>query len=828
MPSALPHFTVPQSGIKNLFVFPEECEELSENTEGMLMPLLALRGIVVFPGAVASFEVTRPKSANAINKALKGNRLLLAVTQKDYFCEQPEQNELYGMGCVVCVKQILKISDSVCKVLVEGLYRADYTAFDSSGDYCTAVAFRCEDTVQNNTAAYKEALLRRIKLLFHKYISVLQGISPDAVMTVDSSNDIGTLSDFITFNINAPFDDKQLVLEQLSPVKRGKTVCELLDKEREIGEIDRRIDEKTRMAIDENQREYYLREQMHVISTELYGDDTAEKIEDYYAKIDALSAEPSVKEALRSHVAKLAKMPNGSHEGTVERGYLDTCLELPWNARTAAVTDLARAEKILNRDIFGMDKVKERILELLSVYLLSPDIKGQIICLAGPPGVGKTSIGKTIAECMGRRFARISLGGVHDEAEIRGHRKTYIGAMPGKIINALKQAGSANPLILLDEIDKLGGDYKGDPSSAMLEVLDPEQNSSFVDHFVELPFDLSGVVFIATANNLDTVPPPLRDRMEIIELTGYSREEKFGIAKHHLAAKQIQRHGMKKSQLRITDSAIYSLIDFYTREAGVRQLERSIASLCRKSARLIATGEKSRVTVNAEVVERMLGKHRYRPEAVLDTDEVGLINGLAWTSVGGTVMQLEVAVMQGSGKVEFTGSLGEVMVESAKTAVSYVRANAEKYAVNPEFYKKLDIHIHATEAAVPKDGPSAGVTITTALISALTGRAVRRDIAMTGEISLRGRVLPIGGLKEKTMAAYTCGVKTVFFPKENVPDLDEVDAVVKENTALVPVSHIDEIIEKALLPIYTPNLTDDKKWNTALESAADLRRGITQ
>ncbi len=766
---------------------------------GQVMPLLALRGLVVFPKTVASFDVARKKSANALAAAMENNRMIFICTQKNFYAEDPSAEDMYTIGCVAKIKQVLKVSDSLVKVLVEGVYRATYTNFKSGKQFYTANVIRCEEKAVTNREIYRETLIRRIRLQFHKYVSVLQGIAPDVAMTVDNINDLGFLSDFVTFNIPAPFDDKQFVLEQLSPVKRAKILLELLDKEREINEIDRKINEKTRAAIDENQREYYLKEQMRVISNELYGDDSLDEIDNYYSKINQLDADNSVKEILSSHVNKLSKMPQGSHEGTVERGYLDTCLELPWRSYSPVIANIKRAAKILDRDIYGMEKVKERILELLSVYVLSPDIKGQIICLAGPPGVGKTSIGKTIAECMGRSFARISLGGIHDEAEIRGHRKTYIGAMPGKIISALKQAGSGNPLILLDEIDKLGNDYKGDPASALLEVLDPEQNSTFVDHFVEIPFDLSRTVFIATANNIDTIPAPLRDRMEIIELSTYSREEKFNIAKKHLLAKQIERHGLQKKQINITDSAIYSLIDFYTRESGVRKLERTIASLCRKAAKIIAVGDSARVVIKENDVVKMLGKHRYNPEAILENNEVGIINGLAWTQVGGTIMQLEVAAMQGTGKIELTGSLGDVMKESARAAVSYVRANAEKYNIDPDFYKQKDIHIHATEAAVQKDGPSAGVTITTALISALTDTPIKRDIAMTGEVTIRGRVLAIGGLKEKAMAAYTAGVKTVFIPKENIPDLDDVDNVVKEKITFIPVSFVDEIIEKALV-----------------------------
>lgn len=762
------------------------------------VPLLALRGMVVFPRITATFDVARTKSINAIKMAMKQSQIMMVVTQKDFYVEEPTKDDLYKMGCLVQVKQVLKVSDNLVKVLVQGISRAEYTNFRIEEDCYVVDTIDCPDRVVTNRQVYIESLIRRIKSEFNKYIAVLPGIAPDIVKSLDDIIGLGKLCDYITFNIPAPFDDKQYILEQRSTVKRAKILLELLEKEREIGKIDRKINEKTKAAIDENQREYYLREQIKAISQELYGDD-ADEIEEYRAKIEALKAPDEVKKKLLTHVGKLAKIPQGSHEGTVERNYLDTCLELPWESCTKINTDIKKAEKILNRDIYGMDKVKERILELLSVYSLAPDIKGQIICLVGPPGVGKTSIGKTIAECMNRKFARISLGGTHDEAEIRGHRKTYIGSMPGKIIKALKQTGSSNSLILLDEIDKLGNDIKGDPASALLEVLDPEQNMTFVDNYIEMPFDLSKTVFIATANNLDTIPAPLRDRMEIIELSGYTREEKFQIAKGYLAPRQIERHGLNKKQLKFNDAVIYELIDFYTREAGVRKLEQKIAALCRKSAKIIASKEKEKLILKAEDTVKMLGKHRYLPEVILPNDEVGIINGLAWTQVGGTIMQLEISYMKGTGKVEATGSLGNVMKESATVAVSYVRANADRYGINPDFYKDYDIHIHATEAAVPKDGPSAGVTITTGLISALTGKPVKRDIAMTGEITIKGRVLAIGGLKEKAMAAYAGGVKTVFIPKENLPDLDEVDDKVKENVEFIPVSNVEEIISSALI-----------------------------
>ncbi len=777
-----------------------------------IMPVLALRGLVVFPGTVISFDVARKKSVAAVKYAAEHGGLLYAAAQREVFVEDPKEEDLYPIGCVVRVRQVLKISDNTVKVLVDGLYRAKAGAV-SFGAFLSAGITRLKDKPIKNRPVYLESLIRRIRTQFEKYVEVYSNMAPDVVMQVAVSDDVGKLADFIASSVPAPYDDKQYILEQTDPVRRAKILIEMLDKEREIGEIDRRIGKKTKAAIDENQREYYLREQIKAISSELYGDDTADEIDEYHMKVEALNADSSVKEALHKEVNKLAKMPGGAHEGTVVRGYLDTCLELPWNNYTKVSANIKRAAKILDRDIYGMNKVKERILEMLSVYALAPDIKGQIICLAGPPGVGKTSIGKTVAECMGRKFARISLGGVHDEAEIRGHRKTYIGAMPGKIIDAVRRAGSGNPLILLDEVDKLGSDYKGDPSSALLEVLDPEQNGTFTDNFIEIPYDLSHTVFIATANDLSTVPAPLLDRMEVIEIPSYTREEKLNIAKYHLVRKQEQRHGLNGRTFKITDGAIYSLIDFYTREAGVRRLERTIAALCRKSAKLIAEGSEKRVTVNAETVEKMLGHKRYKPEQILSRDEVGIINGLAWTSVGGEIMQLEVAVMEGTGKIELTGSLGDVMKESAMAAVSYVRSNAERFNIDTEFYKKLDIHIHATEAAVPKDGPSAGVAITTGLVSALTGRAVKRDVAMTGEVTVRGRVLPIGGLREKSMAAYTGGVKTVFIPADNVADLEDVDDIVKQNVSFIPVSFVDEIIEKAL---------DAKKESAALNGVYSI------
>ena len=779
-----------------------ECKKTSG-----VFPAMALRGLVAFPGMALTFDVGRKKSVGALNAAMESNQLIYLVSQKDISVSEPKNEDIYEMGCLCRVRQVLKMPGGGVKVLVEGIYRAAHLTFADNGSYYISTIEKCEDKPVKNRPVYIESLIRRIKSEFEKYIEVNSTVANDVIMAVAKNEDLAFLCDFIAFNIPAPFDDKQFVLEQLSPVKRAKVLIELISKEREITEIDNRIGEKTRHQIDDNQREYYLKEQMRAISDELYGDESADEIEEYYKKAESLDAGEEVKEKIYTEINKLSKMPQGSHEGTVVRGWLDLCFALPWNKKTDAKVDINKAQKILDRDFYGMDKVKDRITEMLSVYSLSPDITGQILCLAGPPGVGKTSIGKTVAECMGRKFARVSLGGMHDEAEIRGHRKTYIGSMPGRIINAIKQSGSSNPLILLDEIDKLGSDYKGDPSSALLEVLDPEQNNTFCDNFLEIPYDLSKVVFITTANSLDTVPAPLLDRMEVISLEGYTREEKFNIAKKHLVSKELERHALNGKLCRITDGALYGIIDFYTREAGVRKLERTIASLCAKAAKKIAANQAERVTVKESDLEELLGKKKYKPEVILEEDSVGIINGLAYTTVGGEIMQLEVAAVDGTGKVELTGSLGDVMKESAAAAVTFVRANAHKYGIDADFYKNKDIHIHATEAAVPKDGPSAGVTITTALVSALTGREVKRDIAMTGEVTIRGRVLPIGGLKEKAMAAARGGVKTVFIPKDNIPDIDEVDKRVRESLNFVPVSYVSDIIDAALVK----HVENDKK-----------------
>ncbi len=763
------------------------------------LPMIILRGAVAFPKSPFHFEAGRKFTVNAINTAMDTGKLIFLVSQKDIRTEDPNVNEIYTIGCVARISQILKLSENNIKVLVEGLYRAKRLTSRNNGKMWVSDVIEVEDILPRQSQKYKEALTRKIRNEFERYTSMLpMPISDEIKLNVASCDDIGLLSDFTAANVPAPVDDKQYVLEQANPVNRGKILLKLLEKECELLKIDNIISENVKHQMDENQREYYLREQIKAINSELYGEFDYED-ESYYERISMLNVDDSIKQKLIGEVNKLIKMPQGSQEATVVRSYLDACINLPWNVFTNAKIDIKHAEKILERDFYGMKTVKERILEMLSVYKLAPDTSGQIICLVGPPGVGKTSIGKTIAECMGRKYARISLGGVSDEAEIRGHRKTYIGAMPGKIISAITNAKTSDPLILLDEIDKLGHDYKGDPAAALLEVLDGEQNSAFSDHYIDLPYDLSKAVFITTANTTDTIPPALKDRLEIIELSSYTREEKFSIAKRHLIKKQLAKHGLTAKLCKITDKAIYDLIDFYTREAGVRNLERTIGKLCRKVAKQIVDGTATSVAVKSEDVIKLLGVHRYRPESINQENEIGVINGLAWTSVGGEIMQIEAAAVDGTGKLILTGSLGDVMKESAEAAVTYVRSRSEKLGINPNFYKEKDIHIHATEAAIPKDGPSAGITMTTALVSALTGRPVKRDIAMTGEITIRGRVLPIGGLKEKSIAAYRGGVKTVIIPFENLPDLTNIDENVKNNIEFVAVKNEDEVLDRALI-----------------------------
>ena len=780
----------------------------SKKTVNEIIPAISLRGLVVFPSMVLHFDVGRERSVNALRAAADGSGRIFLVAQKDAAVTDPELSDMYEVGVIAEVRQLLTTPDGSTRVLVEGLTRAKRVKQTAGKDY---LEFEVKELPQRSAAVSDStaaAALRTLKNVFAEYSQISPRMPRELFEGIMSEEDLGELFEKVVFNVVLKVEDKQALLEANGILRRVKMLIAMLESEIEIIETEIDIQEQVKEQVDKNQREYYLREQLRAIYKQLgEGDNPQEEADGYIEKIKALNLSDEITEKLVGEAQKLVKMSYSSQEAGVIRGYLDTVLELPWNIKTKDKLDIDKVQKQLDKDHYGLKKVKERITEIISVRAMAPDVKGQIICLYGPPGVGKTSIGKSIAAALGRNYARISLGGVHDEAEIRGHRKTYIGAMPGRIAAALKQAKSMNPVLLLDEIDKMGSDYKGDPASAMLEVLDSEQNATFTDHFLEIPLDLSDVLFITTANSLDTIPAPLLDRMEIIELSSYTREEKFNIAKKHLLPKQLKKHGEKPANVKITDKALYSVIDFYTREAGVRGLERNIADICRKSAKKLVTGEK-KVTVTDENITDFLGVKKHLPEHLAAHDEVGLVNGLAWTSVGGVLMPLEVLVLDGTGKTEFTGSLGEVMKESAKIAVSLTRSIAKKYNIDPEIWKTKDIHVHAPEGAVPKDGPSAGVTLTTALVSALSGTPVRRDVAMTGEITLRGKVLAIGGLKEKTMAAYRAGVKTVCIPKENEPDIDELDDVVKNNVKFVIAEDISTVLETALV---LPNCAPKEK-----------------
>lgn len=759
------------------------------------MPMIALRGLVIFPSVQLHFDVGRAKSLAAVNEAMARDRLVFLAAQKDLCDDDPAPDAVYEVGCVTRIKQIIRLPDNGMRVVAEGLFKAKRLRILSDDPVNIAEVEPIKDKIGRGSAMLRAALMRTLKDEFENYAAENRKISPDVILYVASNNDFWAISEYIAANVPFTYEVKQKVLEETNPLKRLEYVISNLKNETELLKLEHEIEHKVHESMDENQRDYYLREQMKVISEELGEDeDPEEEAEQYRKKIAALSANDNIKERLNKEVNRLLKMPSGSHEATVVRGYLDTCLELPFGIKTKEKHDINAARKQLDRDHFGLEKVKERIIEVLAARALAPDIKGQIICLVGPPGVGKTSIAKSVAACMGRNYARISLGGVRDESDIRGHRKTYIGSMPGRIIEAVKQAKSQNPLILMDEIDKLGSDFRGDPSAALLEALDPEQNVEFHDHFIELPFDLSDVFFIVTANSTDTIPAALLDRMEVIELSGYTREEKFSIAKKHLLKKQLSRHGLTSKTCKISNDAIYCLIDNYTREAGVRNLERNIASLCRKAAAKIVGEKETCVCIKASNIKDFLGNFKFKPESYALKNQVGVVNGLAWTSVGGEMLQIEAAVLKGSGKVILTGSLGDVMKESATAAISYIRSRSGIFNLDQNFYKDSDIHIHAPEGAVPKDGPSAGITMTVALLSSLTNTPVKGSVAMTGEISLRGRVLPIGGLKEKTMAAYKYGMKTVIIPKANEPDLDEIDKTVKEHLSFVTVESIDEVL----------------------------------
>ncbi len=762
------------------------------------LPVLALRGLTVFPDQTVHFDIGRPKSLKALEAAMHGDSLLMLVPQKDIVEDDPDVHGLYPVGVVAKVKQVLKNQGDNLRVLVSGICRAKISHMEKTEPYLYGFVEALEE-IQVPDSTRVQALCREANLLYGIYCELCEHPAQAVQLRMMASNAPGFIADSIGQNSGIDYPDKGKLLCQLHPVRRLENAMRLLHREVEILQLEADIQAKTHANIDQNQKEYFLREQLRVVREEL-GEGEDSEFEEYRKKILALQLPKDSEEKVLKDVERLRKQQFGSAEASVLRNYLDTVLELPWNKVTKERVDIARVRQVLDKDHYGMEKVKERILEAMAVRQMAPEMPCQILCLVGPPGVGKTSIAYSIARSLNRKMARISLGGVHDEADIRGHRKTYVGAMPGRILSALTQAGSSNPLLLLDEIDKLGSDHRGDPSAALLEVLDAEQNKTYRDHYLEIPYDLSGVMFITTANTLDTVPRPLLDRMEVIELGSYTDEEKRMIAKNHLIPKQLEKHGLKKTQLRISDDAIREIIACYTRESGVRNLEREIGKLCRKADMLLLSEEApKRISIHAGDLESYLGIRKYLPDRLGAHDEVGLVTGLAWTSVGGETLEVEVNVMEGSGKLELTGNLGDVMKESAHAALSYIRANAQKLGIAPDFYKTKDIHVHFPEGAVPKDGPSAGITVCTAMVSALTGTPVRRDVAMTGEISLRGRVMQIGGLKEKTMAALRHGISTVIIPADNVPDLEKIDPLVRKSLNFVSARTVDTVLDTALV-----------------------------
>ncbi len=761
-------------------------------------PIIPLRGMVVYPKMILQFDIGREASLLALKEAAEKDQAIFLVPQKDYAVDNPDFSQLNSVGVIAEIRQFVKQNDDSIRILVEGKSRAKVSKIIQTAPFMVADVEEVKDKkISDKIRA--EALFREVKIVFSHYLKFAPKIPTDVVIGLQTIEDPGYLSDYIAANIMLKSEIERALLNETSPLKRLEKMFECLKREVDILKIESELNYKIGEKIDKNQKEYYLREQMKVISEELGDtDNTKEEILELKDKINDLAVSEDIKEKLINECNKLSRMPSGSHEISVIRNYLDECLALPWNKYTKISLDINKAQKILDRDHYGLDEVKEKVIENLAVKKLAPEIKGQILCLVGPPGVGKTSIARSIAKSANMKYVRIALGGVRDESEIRGHRKTYIGAMPGRIMSAIKGAGCKNPLILLDEIDKLGSDFKGDPTSALLEVLDPEQNHTFQDHYIDLPFDLSEVTFVTTANNPENIPSPLYDRMDVVEISGYTSEEKFKIAKQYLLPKQLKRHGMNGKTVKISDSALRDVVDSYTREAGVRNLERTIISVLRKVARKIASNEVKSMKIDKTTLRTMLGPVKYKRDEKSKKSEVGVATGLAWTAVGGETLPVEVAIMPGRGNIELTGSLGDVMKESARAAISCVRLRSKNFDIDPDFHEKNDIHIHVPEGAVPKDGPSAGITITTAIVSALSGRAVLNDVAMTGEVTLRGRVLPIGGLKEKTMAAYRYGIKTVIIPKDNEADLQEIDPTVKENLNFVIVDNIESVLNCAL------------------------------
>ncbi len=763
----------------------------------LVVPLLPLRGLLVFPTMVLHLDVGREKSVKALETAMVEDHIILLTSQKDVSVDEPDMDDLYQMGTLARVKQLLKLPNGTFRVLVEGIARAIITETVSEEPYFMV---KVEKFVDRTTKDLEDEALKRTMLeYFEQYINLSKRLSADIYASIADIDEPGRMADIIASHLPLKLEEKQRILETIDVKERIHKIIQILHNEKEVLQLEKKISMRVKQSMERTQKEYYLREQMKAIQKELgEKEGKAGEVEALKEKIEAAGMPSHVKETALKELDRYEKIPATSAESAVIRNYLDWLIALPWSTQTEDIHDIKRAEAILNEDHYGLEKVKERVLEFLSVQQLTKSLKGPILCLAGPPGVGKTSLARSIAKSLNRRFVRISLGGVRDESEIRGHRRTYVGAMPGRIIQGMKKAGTINPVFLLDEIDKMSSDFRGDPSAALLEVLDPEQNHTFSDHYIEEPYDLSKVMFIATANNLATIPQPLLDRMEIITIPGYTEVEKLQIAKRHLLPKQLKEHGLKKSSLQVRDDAMMSIIRYYTREAGVRELERQIAAICRKAARLIVSEEKKRVIITEKNIEEFLGKRKYRYGQAELEDQVGVATGLAYTAFGGDTLSIEVSLAPGKGKLVLTGKLGDVMKESAQAAFSYVRSRAEQLGIDSEFHEKYDIHIHVPEGAVPKDGPSAGITIATALISALTGRPVNRFVGMTGEITLRGRVLPIGGLKEKTLSAHRAGLKKVILPKDNEKDLEDIPDVVKNDLQFVLVSHLDEVLQHAL------------------------------
>lgn len=763
-----------------------------------VLPLVAMRGVVVFPEMPVSFDVVRDKSLRALEEAMDEEQIVFLTAQREIDIENPKSENLYRVGVTARIKQIIRIPGGAARVMADGLRRARIVETLSTRP-CFKVLLEEIEEVPSEQVLVNEAFINTLQKEFERYFSYSKRLMPDMIKDVLTTDQAGRLADIIAANMECDYRVKQELLETFDVYARAEKLLVALQKETQVMKIEKQIADEVRRKIDENQREYFLREELNVIERELREKDgQGDEFEEYRKKITALHIKPEYRDKLEREVARLEKMQASSADGAVIRNYLDTVLDLPWNRKTEENLDLNQAEEILERDHYGLEKVKERVLEHLAVHTLTEGREGSIICLVGPPGTGKTSIVHSIAQALNRNYVRVSLGGVHDEADIRGHRKTYIAAMPGRIMDAMAQAKSSNPVMLLDELDKMGADFKGDPSAALLEVLDAAQNNAFRDHYVELPFDLSEVMFIATANTVSTIPAPLLDRIEVIEVNGYTEQEKYEIATRYLIPRQLEKNGLRSKKITIEPEAVYDLIRFYTRESGVRNLEREIAGLFRKLAKAFLTENKKSIKITSRTLVKYMGRHKYNIDMLEEKDAVGVVRGLAWTSVGGDTLSVEANIMPGTGKTELTGNLGDVMKESALTAVSYIRSAAKKLKIKDDFYKNSDIHIHVPEGAVPKDGPSAGITLVTAVASALTKRPVRRDVAMTGEVTLRGRVLPIGGLKEKALAAYRAGIRTVIIPEGNKNDITDIPEKIREDIRFIPVSHAEQVLKLVL------------------------------